>query len=155
MFFNVFSVRLATVLVQGHYTFHIFRIVRWPLWGSDNNPSFSIVFFSVQKMSQLQLWIFSSHSHSLSCHTVFLSSHFLTLFSTLYTQHTHTHTHNYPTVSLPLSLMSATEVTVWVFYPQATQPRFTMTVTPALPATLNPELLGSFGCRLTMTTGRR
>ena len=65
---------------------------------------------------------------------------------------THTHTHTITQLSLSLSRMSATEVRVWVFYPRATQPCFTMTVTPALSATLDPALLRSSARRLAMTT---
>lgn len=49
------------------------------------------------------------------------------------------HTHAITRLSLLLSLVSTTEVTVWVFFPQATQPCFPVTVTPALPATLDPS----------------
>lgn len=63
-----------------------------------------------------------------------------------------THTHTITQLSLSLSRMSATEVRVWVFYPRATQPCFTMTVTPALSATLDPALLRSSARRLAMTT---
>lgn len=65
---------------------------------------------------------------------------------------TGSNTHTITQLSLSLSLVSAAEVRVWVFYPRATQPCFTTTVTPALSATLDPALLGSSGRRLAMTT---
>lgn len=90
------------------------------------------------------LLCFSTISHP--CHTVFLSPYFLTLFLPPFHQpFTDSNTHVITQLSLFLPLMSATEVRVWVFCPRATQQRFTMTVTPALPATLDPELAGSSG----------
>ena len=85
------------------------------------------------------------------CHTFISLSHPLSLLvpTSLHTfEHTHTHTHAHTQTqthtitqqSLLRSLMSATEVRVWVFCPRATQPCFTVTVTPALPCNSRPSL---------------
>lgn len=79
----------------------------------------------------LPLFLTLLHLCLKSCYIVFLAPH-----QHLFKDFT---THTIIQLSLCSSLMSATEVRVWVFCPRATQPGFTVTVTPALPATLDPQ----------------
>ena len=135
------------IICFGAWSLYIFgylgSLVMWPPLYDLQDPSSSKTLSCLLITSFPPTSLFStlSHSHPHCSHSFSLISLSYPLFLPLYLDScTDSNTQTTTQLSLFLSLLSATEVRVWVFYPRATQPRFTMTVTPALPATLDSSV---------------